>query len=377
MEAVEAEFSRNFTERGEVGASVSIWRDGKEIFSLHRGTRTKDEIDTWNADTLVPVWSATKGPAALAFLLLLHEAGISLHSPVQRLWPAMRAGITFAQMLSHQGGLPALDVRPSVFDHAAVAEALAAQEPAWEPGTAHGYHPRTFGFLLDECARRLTGKPLGAVLREKIAGPIDADFWIGLPVSEHHRVARLYPGKLKNDTAGTEAAFFEAFAKPDSLTRRAFASPAGLHAVADMNLPAAWTAALPAFGGVGSARGLGKIYALLANRGVWEGRTLVPEAVIDLLTARLSNGMDRVLLIPTAFSAGCMMDPVNAGGEKLRSHFGGSLRAFGHPGAGGSHAFCSLETGMAFAYVMNQMEQGVLPNAKSQRMVQALEGEFS
>jgi CubicO group peptidase (beta-lactamase class C family) len=374
MEAVEAEFSRNFTERGEVGASVSVWNRGREILSLHRGARTKEEVDTWNADTLVPVWSASKGPAALAFLLLLHEAEISLNSPVQRLWPEMHAGITFARMLSHQAGLPALDVRPSVFDHPAVAAALAAQEPAWEPGTSHGYHPRTFGFLLDECARRLTGgKPLGAVLREKITAPINADFWIGLPVSEHHRVARIYPGKLKKDTGGTEAAFFAAFAKPESLTRRAFASPAGLHAVADMNQPAAWTAALPAMGGIGSARGLGKIYAMLANRGVWDGRTIVPEPVIDQLCTRLSNGMDRVLQLPTAFSAGCMMDPVNANGEKLRSHFGNSPGAFGHPGAGGSHAFADPETGMAFTYVMNQMEQGVLPNAKSLSMVEGLE----
>jgi len=375
MDAVEAEFSRNFAECGEVGASVSVWRNGREIVSLHRGARTKEEIDTWNADTLVPVWSASKGPAALAFLLLLREAGIPLHAPVQGLWPEMRAGITFAQMVSHQGGLAALDARPSVFDHAAVAGALAAQAPAWELGAAHGYHPRTFGFLLEECARRLTGgQGIGAALRERITGPIDADFWIGLPASEHHRVARIYPGKVKDTSTGAEAAFFAAFANPDSLTRRAFASPAGLHAVSDMNQPAAWTAALPAFGGVGSARGLGKIYALLAAGGVWEGKTLVPPDVIKQLSTPLTNGMDRVLLIPTAFSAGCMMDPVAEDGTKLQARFGKSRNAFGHPGAGGSHAFADPETGLAFAYVMNQMEQGVMPNAKSLRMVEALEG---
>jgi CubicO group peptidase (beta-lactamase class C family) len=375
MHTVEEEFARNFAECGEVGASVSIWRHGKEILSLHRGSRTKEEIDTWNADTLVPVWSASKGPSALALLLLLHEAGIALQDPVQRVWPEMRAGFTFGQMLSHQAGLAALDGRPSVFDHTAVAEALAHQEPSWEPGTAHGYHPRTFGFLLEECARRIAGgRGIGAVLRERVTGRINADFWIGLPASEHHRVARIYPGKLKDNSKSAEAAFFAAFALPDSLTRRAFASPAGLHAVADMNQPSAWTAALPAFGGVGSARGLGKIYALLAAGGVWEGREIVQPAVIEQLTTMLVNGADRVLLIPTAFSAGCMMDPMAESGEKLRSHFGISKRAFGHPGAGGSHAFADPESGIAFAYVMNQMEQGVMPNAKSLRMVQALYG---
>jgi CubicO group peptidase (beta-lactamase class C family) len=373
MDWVEEEFSRNFSEHGEVGASVSVWREGREILSLHRGSRTKEEIDTWNADTLVPVWSASKGPAALAFLLLLHGAGLSLDSPVQAVWPELRTGMTFAQMMSHQGGLAALDSKPSVLDHPAVAAALAAQDPAWTPGTAHGYHPRTFGFLLEECARRLSGgQGIGAVLRERVTGPLDADFWIGLPSSEHHRVARIYPGKMKDTSAGPEAAFFAAFTKPDTLTRRAFASPAGLHAVGDMNQPAAWTAALPAFGGVGSARGLGKIYGLLAAGGVWDGRTLVPSTVIDQLSTRLVDGMDRVLLIPTAFSAGCMMDPLAGDGTKQRSHFGPSLRAFGHPGAGGSHAFADPETGLSFAYVMNQMEQGVMPNDKSLRLVRSL-----
>ncbi|HWB06534.1 MAG TPA: serine hydrolase domain-containing protein [Verrucomicrobiales bacterium] len=374
MEAVEAEFARNFSERGEVGASVSIWRHGQEIVSLHRGARTKEEVDTWNADTLVPVWSATKGPAALVFLLVLHEAELTLDAPVQRVWPEMRTGMTFAQMLSHQGGLAALDEKPSAFEHRAVARALALQSPWWEPGTAHGYHPRTFGFLLEECARRLTGgKGIGAVLRERITGPIDADFWIGLPVSEHHRVARIYPGRMKDSSGGEDAAFFEAFATAGSLTRRAFASPSGLHAVAEMNQRGAWTAALPAIGGVGSARGLGRIYALLAGGGIWNGRTLVPPVVMEQLTTRLVNGMDRVLLMPTAFSAGCMMDPAGADGGKLRKHFGRSEKAFGHPGAGGSHAFADPERGIAFAYVMNQMELGVMPNEKSLRMVAALD----
>ena len=375
MQAVAAEFARNFTERGEIGASVSVWRHGQEILALHEGSRTHEEIATWNADTVVPVWSATKGPASLALLLLLHDAGLSLDTSVRRIWPELRADITFGQMLSHQSGLAALDSRVSVFDHAAVAAALAAQEPQWNPGMAHGYHPRTFGFLVEECARRLTGGPgIGHVLRERITGPLDADFWIGLPHSEHHRVARLYPGKVRKTRDAREDAFFEAMSDPASLTRRAFTSPAGLHAVSDMNQPAAWTAALPAFGGVGSARGLGKIYALLASGGVWQGRELVPPAVLAQLSMPLVNGPDCVLRIPTSFAAGCMMDPRHSDGTKERTHFGPSLKAFGHPGAGGSHAFADPEHGIAFAYVMNQMEHGVMPNEKALSLVDAVYG---
>lgn len=165
--------------------------------------------------------------------------------------------------------------------------------------------------------------------------------------------------------------FFAAFGDSASLTRRAFASPAGLHAVADLNQPAAWTAALPAFGGVGSARGMGKFYALLAAGGMWRGRELVPSKVIAQLTTALVNGPDQVLLIPTSFSAGCMMDPVGPDGSKQRCHFGPSLTAFGHPGAGGSHAFADPEHGLAFAFVMNQMEQGVMPNRKALSLIEA------
>ncbi len=374
MEAVAAAFDRNFAERGELGASLSVWRHGREIVSLHRGARTREEVETWNADTLVPVWSATKGPAALTFLLVLHDAGLSLQDRVRRVWPELRADCTFGQMLSHQAGLCALDGKPSVFDHGAVAAALAEQVPAWEPGTAHGYHPRTFGFLLEECARRLCGRGIGAVLQQRITGPVEADFWIGLPAAQHHRVARLYPGRVKDMTGTPEEEFHRAFGTPDSLTRRSFASPAGLHAVAGMNEPAAWSAGFAAFGGAGSARGLGKIYALLAAGGIWQGRELVPPGVLQQLQSPLVQGHDRVLLMPTRFSAGCMMDPVDPEGRKRRRHFGPSPAAFGHPGAGGSHAFADPETGLAFAYVMNQMEQGVLPSAKSLSLVEAVYG---
>ena len=366
-------FEHNFAARGEIGASLSVWLHGREVVSLHKGARTRDEVDTWHDDTLVPVWSATKGPAALALLLALHDVGLSPDSPVQSVWPELRARCSFGQLLSHQAALPTIDEKPSIFDHPAVADALARQSPFWEPGTAHGYHPRTFGFLIDECARRLSGgQSIGAILANRITIPIDAHFWIGLPVSEHHRVARLYPGKAKPAASPDEAAFFAAFTSQDSLTRRAFASPAGLHAVGDMNLPAAWTAALPAQGGVGSARGLAKIYSLLASGGSWNGRQLIPPAVLSWASQPLANGHDKVLLMPTRFSAGFMMNPLAPDGTTLHHRFGPNPRAFGHPGAGGSLAFADPDRGLAFAYVMNQMEQGVMPNAKSLTLIDAL-----
>ena len=366
-------FHGNFAQRGEVGAALSVWQHGEEILHLSGGTLTKDGPASWLAETLAPVWSATKGPAALTLLLTLHDAGLNLDAPVRSVWRQFNLPITFGELLSHQSGLPALDQPPSVFDYPAVIAALERQAPAWTPGKAHGYHPRTFGFLLDECVRRLTGgTPLGQVWRDRFAAPLQLDFWIGaLPEMRYPDVARLYPGKPKPPHPD-EASFFQAMSDPASLTRRAFLSPGGLHSVTGMNQPASWQASLPAFGGVGSARALGKFYAILANRGTWQGRQMIPDEVLAWTQTRLVSGHDQVLQLPTAFSAGFMMDPLNPDGTKNRSRFGPSLAAFGHPGAGGSHAFADPAQGLSFAYVMNQMEPGVLPNEKSLGLVDSV-----
>ena len=373
MQNTAARFKENFAERGEVGAAISVWQHGAEILHLADGTLTKDGSGPWTPDTLAPVWSATKGPAALTLLLVLHDAGLSLEAPVRAIWPQLALPLTFGELLSHQSGLPALDHPPSVFDYQAVIEAIEHQTPAWTPGTAHGYHPRTFGFLLDECVRRLTGgTALGQVWHDRIAARLGLDFWIGgFPESRLPDVARLYPGKPKPPHPD-ETAFFQAMADPASLTKRAFLSPGGLHSVTEMNQPASWQAALPAFGGVGSARALGKFYAVLANHGVWKNQQIIPDEVLAWCTTRLVNGTDRVLRLPTSFSAGFMMDPLNPDGTKKRSRFGPSLAAFGHPGAGGSHAFADPMRGLSFAYVMNQMEPGVLPNEKSLRLLESV-----
>lgn len=372
--ATRAVFAENFTLRGEIGASISVWRQGREIVNLAQGTLSKDDgASAWTADTLAPVWSATKGPSALTLLLVLHEAGLTPDAPVRPVWPELTPPLTFGELLSHQGGLCALDAKPSVFDHPAVAAALQAQTPAWTPGTAHGYHPRTFGFLADECVRRLTGgQTLAAAWRERVASPLDLDFWIdGPPDAALPRVARMYPGRLKPPVEEEEE-FFKAMADPASLTRRSFASPAGLHAVADMNQPAAWRAGLAAFGGVGSARALAKFYNVLACGGLWEDRQVFPPEVVAWAGTRLVNGFDQVLRLPSSFSAGFMMDPLDSSGGKLRTRFGNAPGAFGHPGAGGSLAFADPSLGLSFAYVMNQMEQGVLPNPKSLLVVRSV-----
>jgi CubicO group peptidase (beta-lactamase class C family) len=303
----------------------------------------------------------------------MQERGLGLHQCVAEVWPEFAAHgkelITFAQVLSHQAGLPVLDQKVSVFDHGAVAAAIAAQPPHWPAGTAHGYAPRLHGFLLDELVRRIDGRPLGQYWREGFAEPLGLDFWIGLPATLHDRIAPVFPAKTappKNDR------FYSALGTAGSFPARAFTSPAGLHSVASMNSPEARSATLPGFGGIGTARALGKFYAMLAQGGALEGRTFFAPTTLAWMETALTQGDDRVLLTETAFSAGFMRDPVDANGFKKRTHFGPGLRAFGHPGAGGSQAFADPARGLAFAYVMNQMDPGVLPESKAHRLIQAL-----
>lgn len=360
-------FEENFRSRGELGASVSVWWRGEEILSNSQGWCEKEQQRPWTAETLVPVYSATKGPSSATLLLVLDERGLGPETLVREVWPAFPVEeATFAHLLSHQCGLAALDHKPIVWDHAEVVAAIEAQVPAWRPGQGHGYHPRTFGALVEEPVRRLTGQALGTVWQEKIAAPLGLEFWIGLPESEWPRVARLYPGKAAPEDM--QNGFYREFNTPGSSVRAAFDSPRGLRSVQEMNDSQAWSAGLAAMGGVGTASALAKFYQ--AAIGAIESP--LNERVRTALGEMRISGDDKVLIQPTAFSCGCQLDPLDAEGRKIRELYGPSFTAFGHPGAGGSHALGDPESGVSFAYVMNQMELSVLPGRKSVDMVQAL-----
>ena len=285
-------------------------------------------------------------------------------------WPefaqADKGEITLAEFLSHQAGLPALDKSADVLDYPAVIAALEKQAPLWPPGTAHGYHARTFGFLLDELVRRLAGKTVSEYWRGTFGDPLGLDIWIGLPETEHGRVATIYAAKAGG--TATPAEFYRDLLTPGTLVRKAFTSPRGLHSISAMNTRENRALEIVSFGGIGSASSLAKFYAMLANGGELAGRRYFESQTLTQMTTTLSSGIDRIFQIPTAFSAGFMKNPP----ERAPRIFGPSPLAFGHPGAGGSHAFADPETGISFAYVMNQMEQSLLPNEKSLRLVDAL-----
>lgn len=367
LAAVERAFERNFAENLELGASVCVYWRGEEVLHLSNGFTDREKTRVWDEQTIVPVYSATKGPAAATLLLALSRHGLSENTSVREVWPQFPVEeATFAHMLSHQCGLAALDQACSIWDHESVVKAIEAQSPAWRPGGGVGYHPRTFGALLDESVRRLTGKTLGVYWLQEIAAPMGWEFWIGLPESQSSRVASLVPGRAEK--GDVEQGFYKEFMTAGTMTRRAFLSPSGLHAVQEMNEPRAWQAGFPAMGGVGSARSLAQFYQ--AAMGCIES-PLTP-SIQQALQRKQVQGEDRVLLQTTSFTCGCQQDPLTSEGEKMRHLYGPNPQAFGHPGAGGSHAFGDPVTGLSFAYVMNQMALSVMPGPRSRSMVSAL-----
>jgi CubicO group peptidase (beta-lactamase class C family) len=392
-ERLEPLFRENFEKFGELGAAVSIWQNGKPVVDLYSGFCDSRHERPWDADTLVLIWSATKGIGSACVLHMLQEHKINIDRTAAEFWPefgqAGKEKITLAQLFSHQAGLCALDAQVNVLDYGAVIRALEVQKPLWLPGTAHGYHARTFGFLLDELVRRIAGKTLADYWQENFARPLNLDFWIGLPEKENARVATVYAAKSGRPPEPKQ--FYNDLTKPGTLARKTFTSPYGLNAVSAMNTPAIRAQPIVSFGGIGSASALAKFYSMLANGGELDGRTFFSEETIAWMTTALADGMDRVFQIPTAFSAGFMKDPATAQGAAVSSPsnekkvrignraslptrrlFGTSRNAFGHPGAGGSHAFADPETRISFAYVMNQMEQSLWPNEKSLRLVDAI-----
>ena len=363
-------FGDNFEQFDELGAAVSVWQEGEPIVDLYGGFRDARREKPWMPDTLVLVWSATKGIGSACLLHVLQEHQIDIHRRVAEFWPefaqADKEKIALAQLLSHQAGLCALDRRVDVLDYGAVIHALEAQQPLWSPGTAHGYHARTFGFLVDELVRRIAGKTLSDYWQENFARPLSLDFWIGLPEKENPRVATMYAAKAGKSPEPKQ--FYADLITPGTLARKTFISPYGLHAITEMNNVSVRAQPIVSFGGIGSASSLAKFYAMLANGGKSDGQTFFSGTTIKWMTTTLADGIDLVFQIPTAFSAGLMKDPQNA----ARRMFGPSQKSFGHPGAGGSHAFADPENKIAFAYVMNQMEQSLLPNEKSLRLVDAI-----
>lgn len=378
MKEVEERFRNNFAAGRDSGSGMCVFEGEKKLISLYGGFLDAERLRPWREDTLVGIWCGTKGVVVACLLHAMQEAGVGLDSRVSDFWPEFAQGgkreITLGQLLSHRSGLCALnDTTLQMLDKDAIVRCIEKQHPLLPPNAGPAYSPNLIGYALEEILRRLTGgKTLSEYWRRVFGDPLGIELWIGLPESENVRVAATCApqrGMLVN----SDVLFARAIADPYSLAHRAYTRPAKLPgALAEWNTPRIRAASLPSLGGIASAQGLAKFYAMLANGGTQEGRTFFKRQTLDWMSTRLSQGVDHVLQCEMAFSAGFMMDPLDNNGQKTRFLFGKSVSAFGHIGVGGSLGFADPERGIGFAYLMSHWEAGVLPRERCTGLVDAI-----
>jgi CubicO group peptidase (beta-lactamase class C family) len=331
-------FVRAFAELGEEGAAVSAYADGERVVDLWGGEAGPGE--PWTEDTIVHLYSVTKPFAAACVLRLIDEGRIELDTKVAEIWPAFAAAgkeaVPVRWLLTHESGLMGIRERlpaQAIFDHDRIAAALAAEEPWWEPGTAHGEHAYFYGHLLGEIVRRVDGRTLGTFLREEICGPLEADVHVGLRPEDEARCA--------TERGMTEAWQAAMLGEPRSPWRRAIGNPPGALDPQVVNSSAWRRAEIPAINGHGSARGVARFYGALAMGGELDGVRVLSEPIVRQAASVQADGPDRLL------------------GEDAQWGFGFAIEGttFGMGGLGGSLGYGDLERRFGFAYVTALMAE--------------------
>ncbi len=361
--AVQEEFERNLSERGDLGASFACTIDGEFVVDLWGGYKDVDKTQPWEEDTICNVYSTTKTMTFISALVLADRGELDLHAAVAKYWPEFGANgkqkIKVSQILSHTAGVPGMSrvfELEEMYDWDSVCADLAAQSPWWEPGTQSGYHATTQGFLIGEVIRRITGQSMGTFFRENVAEPMQADFHIGLNPSVFPRVSDLHPdltsgggGLLQTD--------------PDTMAGRVFGSthmPEG-----SVNSVGWRTAELPAVNGHGNARSVVRTQTALANDGYAFGVQLLSAEGCARAREVQIESTDVVLGFPIKFAMGYAygnpMLPVTP-----------NANAIWWAGAGGSTIVIDEDHHMCFSYVMNQTKAAMVGDERSGKMTEAL-----
>ncbi len=353
FEPVRAAFEANFTAGEELGARFCLIEDGETVVDLIGGFADRAQTRPFAEDTLAPVFSSTKAVAALLIARLVDQGKLDYRQTVASLWPefaqAGKGAITVEQALSHQDGLSGIteEIDPALwFDWDAICALLAAQAPIWPPGTASGYHPITYGYTAGEIFRRVDGRTMGRALAEDIAGPLNLDLWIGLPDSEHPRVAEMKLASRLPDfgppplSEAAKAAFMNKWSFPGGPTDR-------------------WRRAeIPSANGHATAQALARLMAAVLDG------TLLSKQALAQATAERIFGQDLVVPFVASWAAGFMRNPPNF-------IYGPGKQTFGHSGRGGSCVFADPERGLAGAYVMNKESHHLIGDPRSRRLIEA------
>ncbi|MGO1057388.1 serine hydrolase domain-containing protein [Crossiella sp. CA198] len=381
FEPVRDAFLTNFTDGGDVGAAVTVYQRGQKVVDLWGGVADVDTGRAWDQDTIQLVFSTSKGVTATIAHLLVQRGELDLDAPVAQYWPEFAAAgkqdIPVRWLLSHQAGLAVPEKRfPLAWlaEWDPIVEQLAAQQPNWEPGTAHGYHGVTYGWLVGEVIRRATGRTVGTILAEDVAKPLGLDLWIGLPKEQEPRVGKFIEPDLSVPPPALDtlpphiATMLAAFSDPNSFTMRA------LNVMADPmppNSPELRAAEVPAVSAIGTADAFARLYA--STVGEVDGVRLLTRETVDRARTLQAYGPDKVVLIPAAWGLGYMTGATPEGVTPTINLLGPGT--FGHGGYGGSLALGDVDHQIGFGYVMNKIQSGLTgEGATAGRLVEALKG---
>jgi CubicO group peptidase (beta-lactamase class C family) len=368
--AVADAFRENFEVRHEIGAAFALYVDGIKRVDVWGGLANEHTGTFWTEDTLQVVFSCTKGVVATAIAMLVEAGELSYDDTVARHWPEFAAAgkgtITVGQLLSHQAGLLALDA-PLTFDEimevTPVVEALQAQAPMYTPDDGHAYHAITFGWLASELLARVDGRRIGQFVQEEIAGPLGLEFWIGLPESEEHRVARLETTPLPDDPQLLD--YLGRLYARGANGYRAMSLDGRISTAGDnhFNSRAVHATEMPGANGISNAASLARMYA--ATIGEVDGVRLLDRETMNLARTERVSGDDLTLLAPTRFGAGFWLH--NEGAPMIQDG------SFGHPGFGGSLGYANPELGIGYGYVMNRMGVNITHDPRSTALNKAVQ----
>jgi CubicO group peptidase (beta-lactamase class C family) len=362
FEALKNAFENNFINHNEVGAAIALVKDGELVVNLWGGEKDPDLKTAWQSDTVVNVWSTTKGITALCFAMLVDRGQISYQTPIAEFWPEFRTPdkqhITLAMLLSHQAGLCGFRepvITEDLYDLEASANKLATMKPLWEPGTGFGYHAMSIGLLASVLMKRVDGRSLQQFVQQELQQAFNLDLFIGLPQSHRNNAATsLAPEQMASTDIATELSEIQLLALANPVLSPTVPNTEGWR---DADIPSA--------NGFASAKALATLYGAMAGDGSVAGKRLLGrQAIQEATTPQVTTGVDKVLGLEARWANGFLCNTMNV--------YGPNQSAFGHSGWGGSFAFADPENRIGFAYTMNRMGTELIGDPRGLALVEAL-----
>ena len=363
-------FNNNFDKYKEIGSSLCVILDGEIVVDIWAGHKNKDRTKDWSEDTLSVAFSSTKAALALCAHILIERGELNLKERVTKYWPEYgkngKEETTIEMILNHSAGLPALRTKvkkDGFLDWDYMVKLIENEKPFWKPGKETGYHMMTTGWLIGEVIRRVTGKSLGEFFNNELREPYGLNYWIGLPEAENERVAEIVPFVPSSNDKPSD--FATAFRNNSKSMQRLSLTNTGYY---DYNAKETYRAELGAIGGIADARSLAKLLTPLAQN---NGKLLSKNTIKKLSKSNIKTPVDNMLLFPTNFSNGFMLNMDNRANFKGE---GGSFiigpNAFGHVGYGGSSAtFVDPNSKISFGYLTNKLGGEYLINNRAQSLI--------